>query len=170
MSSAELSEDVCLTLFADEHGRAYSASALDKRYTALLQHVLPKSASLYSMHSHRIRLACRLRRVNASDARIQAMCRWMSPESLHIYARWDIHKYAKWVQRSRKANATTLETTNMPMIGETLSGKLNPNLVTPTPFQCSLKTAPSSGGTRVIGPGYRAKEKKSKIFPRGVRR
>ena len=111
-----------LPLFADEHGRAYSASALDKRYTALLQHVLPKSASLYSMHSHRIRLACRLRRVNASDARIQAMCRWMSPESLHIYARWDIHKYAKWVQRSRKANATTLETTNMPMIGETLSG------------------------------------------------
>ena len=38
--------------------------------------------------------------------------------------------------------------------------------------QRSLKTAPSSGGTRlpVVESGYRAKEKKSKIFPRGVRR
>jgi len=107
-----------LALFADAYSRPLTGAVVDRHYHCLLKHVLPRTYQLYSVHSHRIRLACRLRRINASDGRIQAMCRWMSPESLHIYARWDIHQYARWVRKSRKANATTLETTNLPVLGD----------------------------------------------------
>ena len=113
-----LADRKSMPLFADGQGRALKPDALDAQYRSLLKHVLPRTHELYSLHSHRIRLACRLRRINASDGRIQAMCRWSSVESLHIYARWDIHEYADWVRRSRKANATTLETTNLPALGD----------------------------------------------------
>jgi len=137
------SERKAMPLFADSHGRALKADALDGQYRALLKHVLPHTWELYSLHSHRIRLACRLRRIGASDGRIQAMCRWSSVESLHIYARWDIHEYADWVRRSRKANATTLETTNIPVLGDeygsaaaACAAQVNSNKKTKPPVTC----------------------------------
>ena len=118
ISALDEAERKRLPLFADLHGRALKAGPIDRCYGLLLKHVLPTTYKLYSLHSHRIRLACRLRLMNASDGRIQAMCRWMSPESLHIYARWDIHEYASWIRKSRGVRATTLETTNLPALGD----------------------------------------------------
>ena len=44
-------------------------------------------AKLLSPHSWRVWLATALRSAGASDATIQALGRWLNPESIKIYAR-----------------------------------------------------------------------------------
>ena len=88
-----------LPLFANSKGEAYNPSSFDRYHNDLLKHVAPTLSSVLSWHSYRIRLASRLRKAGAGNARIQAYCRWQNPESLHIYARWDFDVYEKWLKK-----------------------------------------------------------------------
>ena len=74
-------------------------------------------AKLFSPHSWRVWLATALRMCNASDARIQAMGRWLNPESIKIYARMTKGEYSEWVDKLMAVKRIdTARTTNMPIM------------------------------------------------------
>ena len=105
-----------IPLFANAAGYAYEAEQFDRFHSAMLMFVCPALAAVLSWHSYRIRLAARLRKAGARDGRIQAYVRWQNPESLHIYARWDLDEYEKWIKRSRRQTLVAREAVNIPVI------------------------------------------------------
>ena len=93
------------------------ASRMDSILAALLRlHLRPEVAATHSFHSFRIALACELRARGASDAQIQALCRWQSTESLHIYARMNPEEYIGWILKASEAKATSVMSKNLPTI------------------------------------------------------
>ena len=75
----------------------------------------PERAKLFSPHSWRVWLASALRMVDAPDLLIQALGRWLNPESIKIYARLGVQEYGYWVDKLmtvRHIDAT--RTTNLP--------------------------------------------------------
>ena len=102
-------------------GQAYAPARMDALHNALLKYACgqlgePQLAKLFSVHSYRIGLATRLRSAGARDSRIQAYCRWLCPESLHIYARWDYDEYEKWIRKARTRPVQVGETRNLPAL------------------------------------------------------
>jgi len=99
-------------LFGPSLGNAFTHSQLDHLLVDLLMVVSEKTKQdqpdllpaehikRYSWHSFRIALACALKALNASDATIQALCRWASTQSLRVYARINRTDYADLVQRA----------------------------------------------------------------------
>ena len=121
IGSLPLNARQAMPVIADVAGRAYSGDTLDRHHNALLVVVCanigqPNLVSILSMHSYRIRLACRLRAAGARDGRIQAYCRWQCPESLHIYARWDLDEYVQWLRKARATSVSTAEGVNLPAL------------------------------------------------------
>ena len=57
-------------------------------------------AALYTFHSYRSGLAVALHAAGCPDAMIQLICRWMCPESLHIYRRMGTQEHADYVERA----------------------------------------------------------------------
>ena len=107
-----------LPLFPDENGRPFK----DAAFAALIRGGLvvgggAARAGLVSPHSGRAWLASALRMCGASDARIQAMGRWLNPESIKIYARMTKDEYAHWVDRLMGVTRIdTARTTNLPIM------------------------------------------------------
>lgn len=121
IGSLPLSARQAMPVIADMAGYAYSGDTLDRYHNALLSAVCknigqPHLVSILSLHSYRIRLACKLRAAGARDGRIQAYCRWQCPESLHIYARWDLDEYVKWLRKARATSVRTAEGVNLPAL------------------------------------------------------
>ena len=77
----------------------------------LLTFMTATEAANYSWHSARIYLACALLAAGASHGQIQALCRWVSEQSLHIYARLNETTYAYWVDKAMKARVDSSRTT-----------------------------------------------------------
>ena len=62
-------------------------------------------------------MASSLRMCGASDARIQAMGRWLNPESIKIYARMSKDEYATWVDKLMAVKRIdTARTTSLPVM------------------------------------------------------
>ena len=103
---------------SDTEGSAIKGSHLK----TLLHHMLlavvgPTRAKVYSFHSLRVYLACALLASGASAAQIMALCRWQSEESLAIYARLGEVDYTRLLERSLRADITSVSTANLPNIG-----------------------------------------------------
>ena len=107
-----------VALFCDGKGDPYSDSKFASYVKGALKAVVGEQrAKLYSPHSWRVWLASSLRMCNASDARIQAMGRWLSPDSVKIYSRMTTHEYASWVDRMMQVQRIdTARTTNLPIM------------------------------------------------------
>ena len=105
-------------LFGDEQGRPYSDATFAAYITGSLRAVLGDArAKLLSPHSWRVWLASALRMCGASDARIQAMGRWLNPDSIKIYARMDKNEYATWVDKLMAVKRIdTARTTSLPIM------------------------------------------------------
>ena len=105
-------------LFADENGRPFNDAVFATYIMDVLCLVLGEArARLYSPHSWRVWLATSLRMCGATDARIQAMGRWLNPESIKIYARITEQEYAEWVDRLMHVqHIDTARTTNLPVM------------------------------------------------------
>ena len=69
--------------------------------------------ALYTWHSARIYLACALLAAGASSGQIQALCRWVSEQSLHIYARLNETTYSYWLGRAMAAPVNSSRTTSL---------------------------------------------------------
>ena len=101
-------------LFSPGGGVAFTGYALDTALRAMLRRVVPAAqVEQYSWHSARIYLACSLLDAGASNGQIQAMCRWLSEESLHIYARMNETTYTYWLQRALTANVNSVRATSL---------------------------------------------------------
>ena len=98
-----------------EHkGEPSSRSQLDSVLQAILRTFLPASHTLqYSWHSARIYLACALLAAGASTGQIQAICRWMTEQSLHIYARMNETSYTYWLTRAMRMPIDSVRATSL---------------------------------------------------------
>ena len=107
-----------LPLFPDGAGQPYSDATFAGRIMATLELAVGETrVRLLSPHSWRVWLASALRMQGASDARIQAMGRWLNPESIKIYARMDKAEYALWVDKLMSVKIIdTARTTNLPIM------------------------------------------------------
>ena len=70
-------------------------------------------ASQYSWHSARIYLACALLAAGASTGQIQAICRWMTEQSLHIYARMNETAYTYWLSKAMRMPIDSVRATSL---------------------------------------------------------
>jgi membrane-bound inhibitor of C-type lysozyme len=111
-------ERTTLPLFPDAQGQPFK----DYRFTALIKGVLTAivgetRAKMLSPHSWRVWIATSLRMCGASDARIQAMGRWLNPDSVKIYARMTKEEYAMWIDKIMSVKRIdSTRTTNMPIM------------------------------------------------------
>jgi hypothetical protein len=73
----------------------YRGDELQKDFNELLVFLFGVAiAALHSLHALRVTVACVLLAHKRSDGRIQAICRWKSPESLRVYAEMTAEEYA----------------------------------------------------------------------------
>ena len=101
-------------LFSPGGGKPFSGHALDSTLQAMLRSFLPPAqAALYTWHSARIYLACALLAAGASSVQIQALCRWVSEQLLHIYARLNETTYSYWLGRAMAAPVNSSRTTSL---------------------------------------------------------
>ena len=84
--------------------------------TALLSFLSPAAVKRYSPHSFRIYLACALRASGASDAVIQALCRWQSLDSLRTYALLDAPAYKGYIQRAMESDSQAVRRHELPIL------------------------------------------------------
>lgn len=81
-------------LFPNRNNKPYTYSVLHAMLRKVLSHCYgPAAAKLYTWHSFRSGLATALHAAGVEDSMIQLICRWMCPESLHIYRRMGIREH-----------------------------------------------------------------------------
>ena len=76
----------------------------------------PAVASLYSFHSFRSGLATALHAAGVPDAMIQLICRWMCPESLHVYRRMGVAENEINVRRASTCHVDCTQSVNVPIV------------------------------------------------------
>ena len=104
-------------LFSDANGAPYTHHYLHHILRLVLTYLYGKSvASLYSWHSFRSGLATALHAAGVDDGMIQLICRWMCPESLHIYRRMGVAENEQLVKRAATANVDLIQAVNIPRV------------------------------------------------------
>ena len=101
-------------LFSPDGQQAFTGQWLDTALKNMLRSFMPASrVQHYSWHSARIYLACALRDAGASPGEIQALCRWVSEQSLHIYARMNESAYTYWLTKAMRADVSSVRATTL---------------------------------------------------------
>ena len=110
-----------LPLFPTAEGKPFKDNAFAALIMAAITATVGEArAKLFSPHSWRVWLASSLRMCGATDARIQAMGRWLNPDSIKIYARMSKEEYAHWVDRLMAVrHINTARTTSLPIMDTT---------------------------------------------------
>jgi hypothetical protein len=104
-------------LFGDAAGRPYTHGFMDAMLKAVLTYLYGAGvASLYTWHSYRSGLATALHAAEVPDAMIQLICRWMCPESLHIYRRMGTREHEQQVAKAAHCNVDLIQSTNVPRV------------------------------------------------------
>lgn len=105
-------------LFASENGEPFRDATFAALIMETLRAVVGESrAKLLSPHSWRVWLASSLRMCGATDARIQAMGRWLNPDSIKLYARMTKQEYGLWVDKLMSIKRIdTARTTSLPVM------------------------------------------------------
>ena len=104
-------------LFADASGQPYTHHYLNLMLTAILTYLYgPLVAALYTFHSYRSGLATALHAAGVSDSMIQLICRWMCPESLHVYRRMGTREHERHITVASGMNVDVMQATNYPRI------------------------------------------------------
>ncbi|KAL1508133.1 hypothetical protein AB1Y20_007721 [Prymnesium parvum] len=107
----------CTPLFADRAGGPYSHGFLGSLLNSALTFLYGSAvASLYTFHSYRSGLATALHAAGVSDAMIQLICRWMCPESLHVYRRIGTQEHEGSIRRAAAVDVDALQTVNAPKV------------------------------------------------------
>jgi hypothetical protein len=120
-------------LFADALGRPYHYSTLNRRLHQLLEGLFGAAvASTLSRPSIRIGLACALHAAGCSDATIQLICRWASPESLKLYRLVGTSTHIMWCDRASAASFDAVRATSIPALDNSADYAA---LVSPAPSQ-----------------------------------
>ena len=104
-------------VIANAAGNPYTHAFLDNMLHLVLVHRFGAAmASLFSWHSYRSGLCTALFAANCPDAVNQLICRWMCPESLHVYRRMGTAEHAAWVQKAAAASVDAIQSGNAPKV------------------------------------------------------
>jgi len=104
-------------LFGDASGEPYTHHFLHSLLRATLAHLYGEAvASLYSFHSFRSGLATALHAAGVDDAMIQLICRWMCPESLHVYRRMGVAEHESSVRKASRCHVDCTQSVNVPTV------------------------------------------------------
>ena len=104
-------------LFHDARGEPYTHHFLHRMLRAVLAHCYgTAAASLYSWHSYRSGLATALHAAGVDDPMIQLICRWMCPESLHVYRRMGVAEHERLIKRASQTDVDLIQSTNAPRV------------------------------------------------------
>ncbi|KAL3906864.1 MAG: hypothetical protein SGPRY_010387 [Prymnesium sp.] len=104
-------------LFADARGAAYTHAFLDRMLKAALTFQFgAKVASLFTWHSYRSGLATALHAAKVDGGMVQLTCRWMCPESLHVYRRMGTQEHAQLIQKAMHAKVDLIQSVNVPKV------------------------------------------------------
>ena len=86
-------------LFHDQQGQPYEHHFLHSLLRTVLTHLYgAQTASVFSFHSYRAGLATALHAAGVKDSMIQLICRWMCPESLHVYRRMGVAEHERLIK------------------------------------------------------------------------
>ncbi|KAL1495235.1 hypothetical protein AB1Y20_017098 [Prymnesium parvum] len=114
-------------------------------------------ASLYTFHSYRSGLATALHAAGVSDALIQLICRWMCPESLHVYRRIGTREHEGSIRKASSVDVDVLQSVNAPKVsadagfGELVSHLQGPRgAIALKEFEQARATADTSDSQRAI--------------------
>ena len=101
-------------LFADERGMPYTHAKLDPLLSLMLTYLYGAAvARLYTWHSFRSGLCTALHAAGVPDAMIMLICRWMCPESLHVYRRMGTVEHEKCVTLAARADVDVIQAGNV---------------------------------------------------------
>ena len=101
-------------LFGDAAGQAYTHHYLHNLLKLVLAHLYGASvAALYTWHSFRSGLATALHAANVPDAMIMLICRWMCPESLHVYRRMGTREHERLINEASAMNVDAIQSANV---------------------------------------------------------
>jgi hypothetical protein len=104
-------------LFADAAGEPYTHHFLHSMLRAALAHLYGTAvASLYSFHSFRSGLASALHAAGVDDGMIQLICRWMCPESLHVYRRMGVAEHESLIRKASGCHVDCTQSVNVPTV------------------------------------------------------
>ena len=102
---------------SDDTSRSLTHAQADDTFNALATLALgPAVAMTLSLHSGRVWLASALLALHSSDATIQAMVRWLCPESIRTYAHMEPAEYEKFLLSAISAPITSRLSRNLPTI------------------------------------------------------
>ena len=101
-------------LFADAAGQTYTHHYLHKLLMLALTYLYGAIvAALYTWHSFRSGLATALHAANVPDAMIMLICRWMCPESLHVYRRMGTREHERLINEASTMNVDAIQSANV---------------------------------------------------------
>ena len=101
-------------LFATAEGHVYTHHYLDRLLRNVLTYLYgARVASIYSFHSFRSGLATALHAAGVEDSMIMLICRWMCPESLHVYRRMGTAEHERLIAKAARARVDTIQSANV---------------------------------------------------------
>ena len=101
-------------LFGDAAGQTYTHHYLHNLLKLALAHLYGAAvAALYTWHSFRSGLATALHAANVPDAMIMLICRWMCPESLHVYRRMGTRENERLINEASAMNVDAIQSANV---------------------------------------------------------
>ena len=102
---------------ADDVTRPLTHAQADNTFNSLATKALgPAVATTVSLHSGRVWLACALHANRVSPPTIQAMCRWLSPDSIRTYAHMEPAEYESYILAAIGAPITSRLAQHLPII------------------------------------------------------
>ena len=101
-------------LFATTEGKTYTHHYLHQLLRDVLAHLYDsRIASVYSFHSFRSGLATALHAAGVEDTMIMLICRWMCPESLHVYRRMGTAEHERLIALASTVRVDTIQSGNV---------------------------------------------------------
>ena len=101
-------------LFGDAAGQTYTHHYLHNLLRLALTHLYGATvAALYTWHSFRSGLATALHAANVPDSMIMLICRWMCPESLHVYRRMGTREHERLINEASSMNVDAIQSANV---------------------------------------------------------
>jgi hypothetical protein len=111
-------------MFVDNNGKRLTRYFLTKVLWSMFEQIPPSmglSNKTHSWHSFRIHLACALKAAGADNDRIKSMVRWVSDDSLRIYARDNRNIYGDWLRKASMADVHSVSVANLPTIDDDMA-------------------------------------------------
>ena len=101
-------------LFGDAAAQTYTHHYLHNLLKLALTHLYGATvAALYTWHSFGSGLATALHAANVPDAMIMLICRWMCPESLHVYRRMGTREHERLINEASAMNVDAIQSANV---------------------------------------------------------